>query len=172
MIVYIVMLLIILFFITKIEFRIINVEDETDVYIKFGLIKIHIDYDMFVKEINRIKKDINFETIKDGISYYSIIKNIVNNSNVYIKRLDIIKKNNEYNFLTVFINTSFYTAYAFVKNFLLANTMKQENISFIIIPSIDNDIDVDINFEFSLFHFVKSFLFNIKNIIKLKKDMV
>lgn len=166
--------ILIIVIITKIELRVINILDETDVYIKIGLIKIHIDYDMFIKSVNKIAKDTNisFNSFRKGIGYYAIAKNIINGSNVNIKKFNIIKKSNNYDLINIYLNTTYYTIGNLIKNFLINNTNKQDDISFYVIASNDNDFDINIDLKFSLILFAKSFLFNIKNIIKLKKDMV
>ncbi len=162
---------ILLIVVTKIEFRVINVLNDTDVYIKIGIIKIHMDYDRFIESINKVVKETNvsFSEFKKGLGIYSIAKNILNNSDVNIKKCNIVKKNNTFNIFNIYLNTTYYTVGMYIKNFLIVNTQKQGDISFYVIPSTQNDIDVDIDVEFSLFSFLKSFLFNINNIIKLKR---
>lgn len=167
-------LLIILLYITKVEIRVINILNDTDVYIKIGIIKIHLDYDMLVREVNKVVKEtkFSFKEFQKGLGFYAIVKKIINKSKVNVNKAIVIKKNNTFNIFNIYLNTTYYTVGTFVKSFLISNTDKQNNISFYVIPSHEDDIDIDIDIKFSLFYFIKSFLFNIKNIIKIKKDMV
>ncbi len=167
----IITLLIILYLITKVHFKIYNVVDETDVIIKIGLIKVHIDYDMFFKELNKINNKTNFklEDLKKGFGFYLIFKNVIRNSKVNINDINIVRKTNDFDITNIYFNISFYTVCNYIKTFLITNTKKQENISFYVMPDSYNDLDFNIDFEFSLFFFITSLFFNIKNIIKIKR---
>ncbi|MFI3329875.1 MAG: hypothetical protein R3Y05_05245 [bacterium] len=170
----ILIILIILIFFTEVRFKIINIIDDTDVYIKVGVINIHIDYDMFIKGLNKIKEETRFtyNDFKKTVGYYNVIKNIVNKSEVQINKLNIVKKNNDYNIFSIYKNAVYYSIFNVLESYLISNTKKQNNLSFYIIPSSKDDIDLEIDFQFSLILFLKSTIFNIKNIIKIKKDMI
>ncbi|MFI3252435.1 MAG: hypothetical protein R3Y60_04755 [bacterium] len=167
-------LLIILILTCKIQFRIINVISETDVFVKFGIIKIHIDYDMFIKSINTIAKNtkISIKDFKKGIGYYNIIRDIISNSEVSINKMVIVKHCNNFDLINIYLNTAYYATGNYIKNFLITNTYKQQEVAFYVSASNRNDFDLNVDFEFSLFLFLKSILFNIRNIIKIKKDMI
>ncbi len=172
MFIILIVIMLMLLMISKVSIKVINILDQTDVYIQIGVIKVNIDYDMFIKSVNKIKTNLSLDKIKKNIVYYKLSKSILNNSKVYIKEFDVIKKINSYNIGNIYQNIAYYSVGNYIKSFLSVNTYKQNNIEFRIKPSNIEEYDLNIDIEFKLYLFLKAILYNYKNILKIRKGNV
>lgn len=170
---FIFILLFIILLVTNIEFKIMNVVDSTDVSIKFGFLKIHIDYDMFIKSIKnvRIRTKMSLSKIKLWHKYYEVIKKILLRSNLYVNKIEIVKNSNNIDISSIYLNITYYAIFTYFKS-ILFNNSKDSLICFFVRQSHENDFDFEVDFNFNIWLLIINSLLNINNILKIKKDLI
>ncbi len=157
---------------TKVKILIKNIYDDTRLDVNIGLIKIEFNYNNFVSNLSKVTHNKDLKYYLEYMKRYKYVKDIYSNINLNINKINIIKKNNIDKTSNIYLNTTYYVLYNIAKNHLIENIKSYNDISFSIIPSNTDDIDFDIDLDFNLLLFINAILVNIKNILKMKKDMV